>query len=44
MPRCAYLTDLSDAEFACLAPLLPAPKPRGRPRKHPVREVLDALF
>ena len=25
----AYPTDLSDAEFACLAPLLPPPKPRG---------------
>jgi putative transposase len=44
MSRVAYPTDLSDAEFACLAPLLPPPKPRGRPWKHPVREVLDALF
>jgi putative transposase len=44
MTRVAYPTDLSDAEYACLAPLLPPPKPRGRPWKHPVREVLDALF
>src|SRR5262245_1624596 len=44
MTRVAYPTDLSDAEFACLAPLLPAPKPPGRPWRHPVREVLDALF
>lgn len=44
MTRVAYPTDLSEAEFACLAPLLPPPKARGRPRKHPVREVLDSLF
>jgi putative transposase len=44
MPRCAYPTDLSDAEFACLAPLLPPPQRRGRPRKHPVREIVDAIF
>ena len=44
MPRCAYPTDLSDAEFACLAPLLPPPKRRGRPWKHPVREIVDAIL
>jgi len=44
MTRVTYPTDLSDAEFACLQPLLPPPKRRGRPWKHAVREVLDALF
>src|ERR1700710_1461976 len=44
MMRAAYPTDLSDAEFACLQPLLPPPKLHGRPWKHPVREVLDAIF
>jgi putative transposase len=44
MPRCAYPTDLSDAEFACLEPHLPPPKGCGRPWKHPVREILDAVF
>jgi putative transposase len=44
MARRAYPTDLSDAEFACLEPSLPPPKRRGRPRLHPVREVLDAVF
>ncbi len=39
-----YPYALSDAEFACLAPLLPPPKRRGRPRKHPVRMILDAIF
>jgi putative transposase len=44
MPRCAYPTDLSDAEFAYLEPLLPPPKPRGRPWKHPVRDIVDAIL
>jgi putative transposase len=39
-----YPYALSDAEFACLEPYLPPPKPRGRPRKHSVRVILDALF
>jgi len=38
------LTDLSDAEFARLEPLLPPPKAFGRPRPHPVREILNAIF
>ena len=44
MSRRAYPTDLSDAEFACLAPHLPPPKPRGRPWRHPQREILDAIY
>jgi putative transposase len=44
MERRAYPTDLSDAEFACLAPHLPPPKPRGRPWRHPQREILDAIY
>ncbi len=43
MERRAYPTDLSDAEYAYLAPHLPAAKPRGRPRAHPVREIADAI-
>ena len=43
-PRRPYLTDLSDAEFACLDPLLPPPRIVGRPRLHPLREVLNAIF
>lgn len=41
--RCAYPTDLSDAEWAVLAPLVPPPKPGGRPPKHPRREIINAL-
>lgn len=44
MPRTAYLSDLSDAEYACLTPLLPPPCLHGRPRVHPWRELLDGIF
>jgi putative transposase len=44
MLRQPYPTDLSDAEFACLAAHLPTPHPRGRPWRHPRREILDAIF
>jgi transposase len=42
--RKAYQTDLSDAEWSCLEPHLPAPKADGRPRVYPLREILDAIF
>jgi putative transposase len=44
MERHAYPSDLTAAEFACLEPYLPAPFPRGRPRRWPVREILDAIL
>lgn len=43
MPRRAYPTDLTDAQWAILAPLVPAPKPGGRPPLHARREIVDAL-
>ncbi len=43
MSRRAYPTDLSDAEWAVLAPLLPDAKAGGRPRSTDLREVLNAL-
>jgi putative transposase len=42
--RKPYLTDLSDAEWACLEPYLPAPKANGRPRVYPLREILNAIL
>ena len=42
--RKPYLTDLSDEEWACLEPHLPAPKANGRPRVYPLREILNAIF
>ena len=38
-----YPSDLSDAEWAILQPLLPPEKPGGRPRRVDLREVCNAL-
>ena len=43
MPRRPYPSDLSDAEWAILGPLLPPVRPGGRPRAHPLREIVDAI-
>jgi putative transposase len=46
--RRAYQTDLSDAEWSYewsyIEPHIPIPKAPGRPRVHPLREILDAIF
>ena len=42
--RKAYQTDLSDAEWSCLEPHLPAPEANGRPRLHSPRKILDAIL
>jgi putative transposase len=42
--RKPYRTDLTDAEWKRIAAHVPAPKPRGRPRLHPIREILNAIF
>ena len=39
-----YPSDLTDAEWAVLAPLLPTPPARSRPRIYTARRVLDAVF
>jgi len=39
-----YPTDITDAEWTCLKPHVPPPKPGGRPRLHPVREIINAIF
>jgi transposase len=44
MKRQAYPSDLSDAEWAILAPLIPAPLPRGRPAKWERREIVNAIL
>jgi transposase len=35
---------VTDAEWAILEPLLPAPQPGGRPVHHPRREIVDAIL
>jgi putative transposase len=42
--RKAYQSDISDAEWGCLEPHLPASKTYGRPRLHSPREILDAIL
>lgn len=41
--RRAYPTDLSDAEWAVLGPLVPAPKGGGRPAGHARREICNGI-
>lgn len=41
--RCSYSTDLTDAEWQILEPLLPAEKLGGRHRLYPMREIINAL-
>ncbi len=44
MPRRAYPTDLTDAQWAILEPHVPPPKPGGRPPKHPRRELVNGML
>src|SRR5579859_4709026 len=39
-----YATDLTDTEWDVIRPLLPPDAPTGRPRLHPVRTILNAIF
>ena len=39
-----YPTDLTDTQWDCLAPLIPAAKVGGRPRSTDMREVVNAVF
>jgi putative transposase len=41
--RLAYTTDLTDEEWQILKPLLPPEKTGGRPRKYPMREVINGI-
>ena len=39
-----YETDLTDAEWSLIAPLLPASPARGRPHKWGMREIVNGIF
>jgi len=43
-PRQRYPTDLTDAQWALLAPLIPPGRPGGRPRSADMRAVVDAIL
>jgi putative transposase len=42
--RKPYPSDLTDAQWEILEPLVPAPKPGPQPVKHSRREILNAIF
>lgn len=42
--RPPYPSDLSDAEWTVLEPLVPVVKPGGRPRAHSDRNLIDAML
>ena len=44
MLRAPYPTDLTDAQWAHVALLLPPPKPGGRPRDVDLREIVNAAL
>ena len=39
-----YGSDLTDGEWAIIAPFLPPPGQTGRPRRWPMREIMNAIF
>ena len=43
MSRNASPSDLTDAQWAVIAPHIPAAKPGGRPRRWPERELVNAI-
>jgi putative transposase len=44
MTRKAYKTDLTDAQWQILEPLVPPPKSGGHPRTVNMREVVNGIF
>ena len=42
--RRGYATDLSDPQWALIAPLIPEAEPGGRPRKTTSRELVNAIL
>ena len=44
MARRHYSSDLTNQEWVILEPLIPPPKPGGRPVAHERREIVDAIL
>jgi putative transposase len=44
MERPRYPSDLTDRQWQIIAPMIPAAKPGGRPRRVDMREVINAIL
>ncbi len=44
MDVCSYASDLNDAEWALLEPLVPRSHPAGRRQTYPLRRIVDAIL
>ena len=44
MTQSSYTSDLTDAQWERIAPLIPPAKPGGRPRTVAIRAILNAIF
>ncbi len=44
MDACVYASDLTDAEWVWLEPLIPRSHPAGRRQTYPLRRIVDAIF
>jgi len=44
MARVGYPTDLTDEQWALIAPHLPLPRPGGKPRRTDLRAVVDGIL
>lgn len=42
--RRAYPSDLTDTQWAVIAPMIPDAAPGGRPRKADKREIVEAIL
>ena len=42
--RKPYPTDITEQQWQLLAPLIPHPKPSGRPRSVEIREIINSIF
>ena len=44
MTRKPYPSDLTNTQWALIAPTIPTVKPGGRPRKYDMREVVNGIL
>src|SRR3712207_3992179 len=42
--RKSYPTDLSDAQWEYVEPHVPTPRAAGKPKRHSLRQILEAIF